>query len=431
MAAGKQQQQQQALALAGLRVIEFGGLAPGPFAGMVLADFGADVVRINRSDETSTYDVLARGKRSIQLNLKQPAGVDLVLRLLDKADVLIDPYRPGVLERLGLGPDVVLRRNPRLIYARLTGFGQTGPLASMAGHDINYIAITGVLSLLGRKDSAPQFPANIVGDFAGGGMLCVVGILIALFERQKSGKGQVVDAAMVPIDHCSLTQFHGAQVDGATYLSSFIFRMRQKGMWNAPRGENLLDSGAPFYDVYETSDGKFMAVGALEPQFYAELIKGLGLDARKIPKQGDMSRWDELRRIFADTFKSKTRDEWTAVFMGKDACVTPVIDPDEAPLFDANRARSVMVLSADRAAEPDAKDDPLAFEPAAAPRLSRTPARPSRDGVALPEPRIGQHTTEVLAEAGLSEDEIKQALGAGIAGPALRRKAKSKAAAKL
>ncbi|KAI8925309.1 alpha-methylacyl-CoA racemase [Entophlyctis helioformis] len=392
------------MALNGLKVFEFAGLAPGPFAGMVLADFGADVVRIDRSDASSTMDVLARGKRSIQVNLKDQAAVAVVRRLLATADVLIDPFRPGVLERLGLGPDVLLKDNPRLVYARLTGFGQTGPLANMAGHDINYIAITGVLAMLGRKGERPMFPANLLGDFAGGGMLCVVGILLALLERQRSGQGQVVDAAMV---------------DGSTYLSSFIFKMRQRGFWNAARGENMLDSGAPFYEVYETKDGKYMAVGSIEPQFYRLLLKGLGLDPKTLPAQMDMSSWDELKATFAAAFKTKTRDEWSAVFVGTDACVTPVIEPDEAPLFAANRERSVLVAPAGCDVS-----DAEQYEPAPAPRLSRTPGRNSA-AVEGRAPEMGAHTADVLREAGFSADEITRAHKTGLVGRAPRPSAAS------
>ena len=259
--------------LQGIRVLEMAGLAPAPYAGMILADFGADVIRIDRAPtgETrfdATRDYLARGKRSIAVNVKDPRGVELLLRLADTTDVMIEPYRPGVMEKLGAGPDVVTERNPRLVYARLTGWGQQGPYASMAGHDINYIALSGALSLLGRRGEKPLPPVNLLGDFAGGGMLCALGIVLALYERTQSQLGQVVDAAMV---------------DGAANLSAFLFGFHAAGFWSEERGTNLLDTGAPFYDTYETSDGKFVSVGAIEPQFYAALLKGLGLDADRMP----------------------------------------------------------------------------------------------------------------------------------------------------
>src|SRR5215469_14929231 len=264
-------------ALEGIRVIEMAGLAPAPFCGMILADFGADVVRVDRIGAGSV-DQLARGKRSVAVNLKSPEGVETVLRLAERADVLLEPYRPGVMERLGLGPEVACGRNTRLVYARLTGFGQDGPYANMAGHDINYIAISGALSLLGRKGEKPLAPVNLLGDFAGGGMLCALGILLALLERNTSGRGQIVDAAMV---------------DGAAYLSTFVYKFRNNGMWRDERGTNMLDSGAPFYDTYQTKDGRYMSVGAIEPQFYAALLKGLGLDAATMPHQMDQLKWRE------------------------------------------------------------------------------------------------------------------------------------------
>ena len=245
-------------ALQGIRVVEMAGLAPAPYCGLILADFGAEVVRVDRVGAGS-MDQLARGKRSVAVNLKSPEGVETVLRLMETADVLLEPYRPGVMERLGLGPDVACARNPRLVYARLTGFGQDGPYAPMAGHDINYIAISGALSLLGRKGEKPLAPVNLLGDFAGGGMLCALGICLALLERTHSGKGQVVDTAMV---------------DGAAYLATFVYKFRNSGMWRDERGTNMLDSAAPFYDTYRTKDGEFMSVGAIEPQFYAALLKG-------------------------------------------------------------------------------------------------------------------------------------------------------------
>ncbi|NXS20616.1 AMACR racemase, partial [Mystacornis crossleyi] len=249
-----------AMALSGVRVLELAGLAPAPLCGMILADFGAQVVRVDRlSQYTVATDVQARGKRSLSLNLKRPQGAAALRRLCGGADVLIEPFRHGVMEKLGLGPDVLLRENPRLIYARLTGFGQTGKYAKSAGHDINYLALSGVLSKLGRKNENPCAPLNILADFAGGGVMCAMGIVIALFERARSGRGQVIDASMV---------------EGVAYLSSFLWKSQNLGLWSQPQGENMIDGGAPFYETYRTSDGKFMAVGALEPQFYEQLIKG-------------------------------------------------------------------------------------------------------------------------------------------------------------
>src|SRR5262245_25601726 len=276
-------------ALEGIRVVEMAGLAPAPFCGLILADFGADVVRVDRVGAGSV-DQLARGKRSAAVNLKSPEGVATVLRLIDRADVLLEPYRPGVMERLGLGPDVAAARNPRLVYARLTGFGQDGPYASMAGHDINYIAISGALSLLGRKGEKPLAPVNLLGDFAGGGMLCALGICLALLERAHSGKGQVVDTAMV---------------DGAAYLATFVYKFRNSGMWRDERGTNMLVIAAPFYVTYLTKDGEFMSVGAIEPQFYSALLKGLGIDAEGMPPQLDQSSWANTKARFAEIFATK------------------------------------------------------------------------------------------------------------------------------
>jgi len=372
-------------ALQGVRVVEMAGLAPAPFCGMILADFGADVVRVDRVGAGS-MDQLARGKRSVAVNLKSGDGVETVLRLIEKADVLLEPYRPGVMERLGLGPDVAAARNPRLVYARLTGFGQDGPYASMAGHDINYIAISGALSLLGRKGEKPLPPVNLLGDFAGGGMLCALGICLALLERGHSGRGQVVDAAMV---------------DGAAYISSFVYKFRNSGMWRDERGTNMLDTGAPFYDTYRTKDGQFMSVGAIEPQFYAALLQGLGLDAAAMPQQMDQSQWAATAARFTEVFGAKTRAEWCAIFDGTDACVAPILNLDEAGDHPHNRARGLLI--------PDAAKGKL--EPAPAPRLSRSPGDGSR-----PLPEVGAHTRAVLGEYGFSESEVARLVEAGAVG---------------
>ena len=376
--------------LSGIRVIEMAGLAPAPYAGMLLADFGAEVIRVDRSPTSGsrpdpTRDYLARGKRSIGINMKHPQGVAALLELVASADVLIDPFRPGVMEKLGVGPDVVLAKNPGVVFARLTGWGQEGPYAQMAGHDIDYIAISGALSLFGRPGDKPLPPVNLLGDFAGGGMLCALGIVLALFERSRSGKGQVVDAAMV---------------DGAAHLSSFLFGFFRAGLWSKERGTNLLDTGAPFYDTYRTSDGEFMAVGAIEPQFYAKLLEGLGLDADSLPHQMDRGEWASTRELFTKTFASKTRDEWSAIFDGTDACVAPILGLDEAADHPANVARNVFI-------------DGVGGKkmPAPAPRLSRTPGSGS-DKAPLP----GTDTDAVLVEAGLSADRIAELRTAGAVG---------------
>jgi alpha-methylacyl-CoA racemase len=368
-------------ALQGIRVIEMAGLAPAPFCGLILADFGADVVRVDRVGAGSV-DQLARGKRSVAVNLKSPEGVETVLRLAERADVLLEPYRPGVMERLGLGPDVACARNPRLVYARLTGFGQDGPYAGMAGHDINYIAISGALSLLGRKGEKPLPPVNLLGDFAGGGMLCALGVCLALLERGHSGRGQVVDAAMV---------------DGAAYLSTFVYKFRNSGMWRDERGTNMLDTGAPFYDTYRTKDGQFMSVGAIESQFYAALLRGLGLEAVAMPAQMDQGSWAATAARFADLFAQKTRDEWSAIFDGTDACVAPVLGLGEAHEHPHNRARGLLIA--------DHQDK---REPAPAPRLSRTPGDGTR-----PLPGVGDHTRDVLGEFGFDRDEIDRLVASG------------------
>ncbi|KAF2203791.1 CoA-transferase family III [Delitschia confertaspora ATCC 74209] len=301
--------------LTGIRVLEFAGLAPGPFAGMLLADYGATVLRLDRAPFQPSSDQLVRRKSSICVNMKDPRGLALIKKLVQHVDILIDPYRPGVLEKAGLSPeDILLKINPRLIVARMTGFRRDGKYSQMAGHDINYIAVSGVLSMLGRKGEAPYFPANILGDFGGGGAMCFLGILLALIAREKNGRGQVVEANMV---------------DGASILATMP-RLGTKGPgWSGERGTNMLDGGAPFYEVYRTGDGAWMAVGAIEPQFYALLLNGLELSASEIPDRADRSNWPALKHIFANKFKSKTRAEWEKTFDGTDACVTPVLTQRE------------------------------------------------------------------------------------------------------
>ena len=339
--------------LTGLRVVEIVGLGPGPFAGMVLADMGADVLRVDRLADAEAADttrpaanVLHRGKPSVALDLKHPAGVDALLRLADRADALIDVFRPGVAERLGFGPDVCLARNPRLIYGRLTGWGQEGPWAGVAGHDIDYIALAGALEPLGRAGGPPTPPINVLGDFAGGGMLLAFGIACAAWERDRSGLGQVVDAAMI---------------DGAALMMAPFITGRQSGGWGA-RGTNMLDTGAPFYEVYETADGRWMAVGAIEPQFYELLLKGLELTS--VPDRWDRASWPKLKQLFAGVFRTRTRAEWCTVFDGTDACVAPVLEPAEAMLHDHHVARGTFTSG----------------QPAPAPRFSRSATGPPSPG---------------------------------------------------
>ena len=342
--------QQRGGPLAGVRVVELTGLAPGPFGCMVLADLGADVVCVDRPGGTVPPGALRRSRRVVTLDLRSPAGTDDLLRLADRADVLVEGFRPGVAERLGFGPGVCRARNPRLVYARLTGWGQDGPLAPRAGHDIDYIALAGALEPLGRAGQPPHAPLNLLGDFAGGGVLLAVGVLAALLERERSGAGQVVDAAMV---------------DGSALLTAFLHGMIEQGRWPGPRGTNLLDGGAPFYDTYATADGGHMAVGALEPRFYAELLAGLGLDGDPdLPAQDDRAGWETLRGRLAERFAQRTRDEWTEVFAGLDACVAPVLSPTEAPRHPHNRARGTFLTVGEE------------VQPAPAPRFSRTPAPP-------------------------------------------------------
>jgi alpha-methylacyl-CoA racemase len=321
--------------LAGLRVIELAGLGPATHAAMILADLGADVVRIDRPSETlqvgdpTPSDPLRRGRRRFTVDLKSSTGREAVLRLVGRADVLIESFRPGVTERLGVGPTDCLERNARLIYGRLTGWGQDGPMARRAGHDINYISLTGALHAIGRAGERPVPPLNLVGDFGGGSMLLVVGILAALFETQRSGQGQVVDAAMV---------------DGASLLVQVVWSLMERKAWTDERDANLLDGHAPFYDTYTCADGRHVAVGAIEPQFFAALLSGLGLDPAQLPSQQDRDRWPELRARFTDAFATRTRDEWLAVFDGTDACLTPVLSFAEAAEHPHVRARSTIVI---------------------------------------------------------------------------------------
>lgn len=354
--------------LQGMRVVELAGIGPGPHAAMILGDLGADVVRVDRptAKNGAISDAMLRNRRSVTADLKSDEGRQFVLDLVAKADVLIEGFRPGVTERLGLGPEDCAKVNEKLVYARMTGWGQDGPRALQAGHDINYISLNGVLHAIGRKGERPVPPLNLAGDFGGGSMFLLLGILSALWERQTSGKGQVVDAAMI---------------DGSSVLIQMMWAFRAQGVWSDERGTNMLDTGAPYYDTYETADGKYFAIGAIEPQFYAELLAKLGLDPATLPAQNDMERWEELRAIFTGVFKTKDRDDWAAVFAGSDACATPVLAFGE-------------VLD-----EPHIADRSTFYEtqhglqPMPAPRFSRSePAVPS------PPPLIGADNDAVLKD---------------------------------
>ncbi|MDH3308112.1 MAG: CoA transferase [Acidimicrobiia bacterium] len=375
--------------LAGLRVIELAGIGPVPFCAMVLADLGADVVRVDRADAVTpgtldqpSSDVLNRGRKSIGVDLKHPDGVVTVLRLVEDADVLIEGFRPGVSDRLGVGPDVCRSRNARLVYGRMTGWGQSGPWASMAGHDIDYIALSGVLHAIGRADERPVPPLNLVGDFGGGGLLLAFGVMAGVWEAQRSGQGQVIDASMV---------------EGSALLSTMIFGMVGQGIWDFDRrGVNPLDGGAPWYDTYETSDGKFVAVGAIEPQFYAALLEGLDLTETEMPPQYDKDRWPELRSILAGRIRTRTREEWSARFAGTDACVAPVLSFNEARDHPHNDARGVFTEVGG------------IVQPSPAPRYSRTPA--GQPGSAV---HPGANTDAVLASAGFDDAAIRELRASG------------------
>ena len=362
--------------LHGVRVVEFAGLGPGPFCGMLLADLGADVVRIDRKGQRGgligalgATSLLDRGKRSIALDLKDPDDVQVVRALARRSAVLLEGFRPGVMERLGLGPDDLMADHPALVYGRMTGWGQTGPLASMAGHDIGYIALTGALGASGRPDERPAPPINLLGDFGGGGVFLALGTVAALVHARATGQGQVVDAAIV---------------DGTAVLTTMIHGMVDTGAWRDRRGVNLLDTGAPFYDVYRCADGQFVAVGALEDQFYAALLEGLGLSRDEtLPDRTDPRQWPALRERFTEIFGSRSRAEWWAVFEGTDACVAPVWSLLEAPRDPHNRERGVFV-------EVDGR-----VQPAVAPRFSATPGAVGRV------PQVGEHGEEIRAELGL------------------------------
>jgi alpha-methylacyl-CoA racemase len=377
--------------LSGCKIVELAALGPAPFAGMMLSDMGADVLRVDRAQAVSpdgsvaaTEVVLGRGRRSVGVDLKNGAGLEAVLRLVEGADALIEGYRPGVTERLGLGPDDCLARNPRLVYGRMTGWGQRGPYSPRAGHDINYIALSGTLDMIGRRGQAPVPPLNLVGDFGGGGMLLAFGVVCALLEAGRSGRGQVVDAAMV---------------DGAALLAGMVYGFRHVGAWDDERGTNLLDTGAWFYDVYQTSDGRYISLGPIEPPFLAEMIRLTGLaddGGGPVPDQYDRGEWPAMKERVANLVRTRTRDEWCRLLEGSDACFAPVLSPDEAVAHPHNVERGTFTRV----------DDVL--QPAPAPRFSRTPP-----AVAGPPPRPGRDTGPALADWGFSEAEIADLKKAG------------------
>lgn len=375
-----------------MRVLEFEAIGPGPFCGMMFADMGADVLLVDRRTDPSIglgvdrrFDIMLRGRRSVTLDLKSAGGVAAALVLAEKADAVIEGFRPGVMERLGLGPEAMLARNPRLVYGRMTGWGQEGPLAVRAAHDINYIALSGALHAIGRAGDAPVPPLNLVGDFGGGGLLLAFGIACGIIEARSSGRGQVVDAAMV---------------DGASLLSTMFHGMLAGGHWSEARGQNILDSGAPWYDTYQTKDDKYVAIGALEAKFYAELIERLGLAERALPRQNDRARWPEIRALFAATFRAKTRDEWCAIFEGSDACFAPVLSFSEARNHPQAVAREGFV------------DVGGISQPAPAPRFGRTPGAATRAA-----PERGAGGRDALGDWGFGPQDIGQltSLGLGFA----------------
>jgi alpha-methylacyl-CoA racemase len=364
--------------LIGVRIVEVAGIGPGPFCAMMLADMGADVVRVDRlprpghpaaDADAPPADVLNRGRRSIAVDLKTSEGVDIVLALAEQADGFLEGFRPGVAERLGIGPAECLGRNERLVYGRMTGWGQDGPYSPTAGHDINYIALAGALWPIGRRDEPPVPPLNLIGDFGGGGLLLAFGMVCALFEAQRSGRGQVVDAAMV---------------DGAAVLTTMIHGFRAMGAWKDERESNLIDGGAPFYGVYETADHRYVSIGSIEPQFYAELLRLTGLSANDLPDQDDQARWPEMKDRLRTIFRTRSRDEWCEIMEGTDVCFAPVLTMDEAPRHPHNAGRRTFVEIAG------------VVQPAPAPRFSRTPG-----AIRRPPAHPGQHSDEILRELGL------------------------------
>ena len=375
--------------LTGIKVLEFEAIGPGPFCGMLLADMGADVILIDRPAASGLglkrerwNDVMLRGRRSVTLDLKSRDGAEAALELVARADALIEGFRPGVMERLGLGPDAALKRNPKLVYGRMTGWGQDGPMAARAGHDLNYIALAGVLHAFGRKGEAPVPPLNLIGDFGGGGMLLGFGIACALVEARVSGKGQVVDAAMV---------------EGASLLATMFSGMLAAGAWKEERGSNFLDTGAPWYDVYETGDGKHVSIGSIEPKFYEELLIRLDLQARDLPPQMDRKGWPALRKTFSEKFLEKTRDDWCSVFEGSDACFAPVLTFTEARTHAHNAARKSFVTVG------------KVEQPAPAPRFSRTAA-----AIRRAPPERGEGGRQALIDWGFAEEQVASLKSRGL-----------------
>ncbi len=377
--------------LEGIRILELGGIGPVPYAGLLLSDLGADVIRIDRPRpgpmggwSKPSHDVLSRGRRRLAIDLKDPRGRELVLQVVQSSDALIEGFRPGVAERLGLGPDDCKKVNPRLVYGRMTGWGQDGPLAQAAGHDVNYISLTGALHAIGKKGEPPTIPLNLAGDFGGGSLFLALGVVSAILESKRSGLGQVVDAAMV---------------DGCSSLVAFMHAAISAGFWVDERESNLLDGAAHFYNVYETRDGKYVSIGSIEPQFYAELLATTGMTEAELPDQHDKSAWPELRERFATVFKSKTRDEWETIMEGRDVCFAPVLSATEAPSHPHNVARNTFV-------EVDG-----VVQPAPAPRFDRT-----KTAIAFGPQPDGAHSHEILSELGLCDDEVAALRDSGIVG---------------
>ncbi len=377
--------------LSGFKIVEFAGIGPAPMCAMLLADMGAEVLRLDRAEDAnlgitmdSKFNLLGRGRRSVAIDLKRPEGRATAMKLVEQADALLEGFRPGVMERLGLGPDECLKRNAKLVYGRMTGWGQEGPLAHAAGHDINYIALSGVLGSIGRRGEAPMPPLNLVGDFGGGGLYLALGVVAALLETQKSGKGQVVDTAMV---------------DGAASLLTAIYGMHASGMWTDQRGENILDTGAHFYDVYETKEGEYVAIGSIEPKFYAELLRLTGLEGQEMPRQMDRSAWPALKEKIKAIFKTKTRDEWCRIMEGSEVCFAPVLSMAEAPNHPHNQHRGTFVEVGG------------VKQPGPAPRFSRTPSAIQR-----PAAKPGEHTEEALRDWGFSASDLEKLRGSGAIG---------------
>lgn len=375
--------------LKGVKIVEMGGIGPGPFCAMLLSDMGADIIRIDRKGTAfraperggPRFEVMHRGRRSVAVDLKKPEGVEAVLKLIDRADALIEGFRPGVMERLGLGPDVAHKRNQKLVYGRMTGWGQEGPLAQAAGHDINYIALTGALHATGQKNGRPTMAMNLIGDFGGGALFLAVGVLCGIIEARQSGKGQVVDAAMS---------------DGASLLMAMMYGMHGSGYWKDERGVNLLDGGSHFYDAYETKDGKWISLGSIEPQFYALLREKAGLTDPAFDAQMDRARWPELKQKVAAAIKTKTRDEWCKLMEGTDVCFAPVLSLAEAPRHPHNVARKTFV------------EVEGVLQPAPSPRFSRTAAT-----IQGAPPVPGEHSESALADWGVPKSEIEKLKAAG------------------